>query len=135
MRATMKFRTKILFTAGLIVLSACSDLEREIIVNLQEKQVNENYNYTLNRINSVYEGLPSGFNPIGDAMLASATDDAEFTIESSSIQKFNTGNWNEVNNPDDRWHSLYQAIYRANRFLETSDNVNLDVYKLDPAPS
>lgn len=131
----MKFRTKILFTAGLIVLSACSDLEREIIVNLQEKQVNENYNYTLNRINSVYEGLPSGFNPIGDAMLASATDEAEFTIESSSIQRLNNGNWNAISNPDDQWANLYRAIYKANKFLETSDDVNLDVYRLDPSPT
>lgn len=131
----MKIKNILLNLICLFALYGCVDLEREVSTNLQENQVTESFSYTQNRIDAVYEGLPSGFNPIGDAMLASATDDAEFTIESSSIQKFNTGNWNEVNNPDDRWHSLYQAIYRANRFLETSDNVNLDVYKLDPAPS
>ncbi len=131
----MKIKNILLNLICLFAFYGCVDLEREVSTNLQENQVTESFSYTQNRINAVYEGLPSGFNPIGDAMLASATDDAEFTIESSSVQKFNTGNWNEVTNPDDRWHSLYQSIYRANRFLETSDNVDLDVYRLDPAPS
>src|SRR5690606_16798411 len=131
----MKIKNILLNLICLFAMYGCVDLEREVSTNLQENQVAESFSYTQNRIDAVYEGLPSGFNPIGDAMLASATDDAEFTQEASSIQKFNTGNWNEVSNPDDRWHSLYQAIYRANKFLETSDNVNLDVYRLDPAPS
>ncbi len=130
----MKIGILTLVIFGLSV-TACVDLEREVAVNLQEHQVMASYDYTYNRLNSIYEGLPSGFNPVGDAMLSSAADDAEFTIESSAIHRFNNGNWNAISNPDDQWYTLYRAIYKANRFLETSDEVDLDVYRLDPSPS
>ena len=118
----------------LIAFIGC-DLEREVVTGLQEQQIIENYEYAQRRATSTYEGLPSGFTRVGNAMLASAADDAEFTHESSSIQRFNTGNWNAINNPDDQWSSNYRAIFIVNRFLETVDGVNLDVWKLDPSPS
>ena len=36
----------------------------------------------------------------GGAMMASASDEAEYTLETSSIQMFNVGSWNAKNNPD-----------------------------------
>lgn len=131
----MNIRILSLIAICLLIFSRCADLDREVVVGLQEEQVVESYEYTKNRITAIYEGLPSGFNPIDDAMLSSATDDAEFTLQSSGVQRFNTGNWNAISNPDDVWYDLYQSIFDANRFLETSDNVNLDVYRLDPSPS
>ncbi|WP_236974582.1 RagB/SusD family nutrient uptake outer membrane protein [Membranihabitans maritimus] len=131
----MRIKTYSLLIVLVAILNACIDLDREVVTTLQEDQVTESFEFTKNRINAVYEGLQSGFNPIGDAMSSSATDDAEFTIESSSVQRFNTGNWNALSNPDDKWYHYYRAIFNANRFLETSDNVDLDVYRLDPSPS
>src|SRR5690554_3827176 len=131
----MRVTTYILLVFLGIVSQACIDLDREVVTSLQEEQVTKSFEFTKNRINAVYEGLQSGFNPIGDAMLSGATDDAEFTIESSAVQRFNNGNWNAISNPDDAWHHYYSAIFNANHFLETSDNVDLDVYRLDPSPS
>ncbi len=131
----MKSKILSLFVVAVLAGSGCTDLEREVVVGLDKEQVTKSFEYTKNRINAVYEGLPSGFNPIGGAMLSSATDDAEFTRESSSVQRFNTGNWNALSNPDDMWYHYYRAIFNANLFLETSDNVDLDVYRLDPSPS
>ena len=65
-------------------------------------------------------------------MLGDATDDAEFVIESSNIQKFNLGAWNAIDNPDDQWNRFYAGIRKACEFIESADQVNLDSYRLDP---
>ena len=110
-------------------------LERDIITNLREDLVNKSYDFTRNRVSAIYNMLPQGFTEIDGAMLASATDEAEHTNETSNIQKFNTGAWNIYDNPDGVWYRSYQAIRMVNVFLNTSDSVNLDAYRLNPEAS
>ena len=110
-------------------------LERDIITNQREDLVNKSYDFTRNRVSAIYNMLPQGFTEIDGAMLASATDEAEHTDETSNIQKFNTGAWNIYDNPDGVWYRSYQAIRMVNVFLNTSDSVNLDAYRLNPEAS
>jgi hypothetical protein len=65
--------------------------------------------------------------------MACAADEAEFTIESNPVHKFNTGSWNAVDNPDNAWKNNFTGIYAANLFLQNSDSINLDYYKYDAA--
>ena len=110
-------------------------LERDIITNQREELVNKSYDFTRNRVSAIYNMLPQGFTEIDGAMLASATDESEHTDETSSIQNFNTGAWNIYDNPDGVWYRSYQAIRMVNVFLNTSDSVNLDAYRLNPEAS
>ena len=110
-------------------------LERDIITNLREDLVNKSYDFTRNRVSAIYNMLPQGFTEIDGAMLASATDESEHTDETSNIHKFNTGAWNIYDNPDGVWYRSYQAIRMVNVFLNTSDSVNLDAYRLNPEAS
>jgi hypothetical protein len=116
-----------------LYIVACTKLDRQYVTTLSERQVTQNFTNTSNRVQSVYSYLPLGFLYIDGAMMASATDEAEHTLETSNIQNFNTGNWNAVSNPDDVWAKYYVAIRNANLFLESADNVNLDQWKLNPA--
>jgi hypothetical protein len=65
-------------------------------------------------------------------MLASASDESEHTQESSSVQHFNAGSWNDYSNPDNVWGNYYRGIYKVNQFLVSADEVDLDIYKYDP---
>ncbi len=130
----MKIKILPLIVIGFMVLNGC-DLDREVNTNLTEQQVNETFSYSENRLYAIYGTLEYGFYPIGNAMRSSATDDAEFTNEAAGIQKFNTGNWNEISNPDNVWDRYYTGIFKANMFLENTDEINLDVDRLDPSPS
>lgn len=127
-----KFIILILITA----LFGCEKfLDRDIITNLREKNVNYSYDFTRSRVSAIYNMLPQGFDEIDGAMLASATDESEHTFETSNVQKFNTGSWNAYDNPDGEWNRNYQAIRMVNVFLSTSDSVNLDAYRLNPEAS
>ena len=129
----MKNKIYLLSALVILLLSACEDLDRELVTTLSEKQVTSSYEYSKNRLSAIYANLPEGYLDIDNAMLASAADEAEHTIETSAIQKFNTGSWNDIDNPDNVWGRYYKAIRNANLFLNLSDSINLDVYRLDPA--
>lgn len=118
----------------LLFLSSCS-LNPEIELSLTEEDMIHNYNNTQARATAVYAYLPNGLNAIDGAMLASATDDSEHSIENSSVQKFNTGAWNALDNPDGAWGNLWNGIRAANLFLEKSDEVEMDYLRLDPNES
>jgi hypothetical protein len=118
----------------LLILTSCEkSLDRDIITNLSEEQVTSSYDFTRSRLSAIYGDLPEGFTEIDGAMISSASDESEHTMETSSIQKFNTGAWNAYDNPDGLWNKYYQGIRKANLFLESADKVNLDAFKLDPA--
>jgi starch-binding outer membrane protein, SusD/RagB family len=114
---------------------ACVNLDRELITDLSEKQIIYSYDNTSFRLNSIYTDMPTGYLAIDGAMPASASDEAEHTLETSDVHKFNTGAWNAVDNPENRWSTFYRGIRKANQFLVASDSVNLDQYRLDPATS
>ena len=118
---------------ALFMLKACDlDPGVELLTSLQEEDVATQYVYQRQRATSMYLDLPSGFMEIDGAMMASATDEAEHTIQSSNIHLFNQGSWNAFNNPDDAWAGLFRAIRNVNLFLRDSDNVDLEMYRLNP---
>ncbi|MFV0269546.1 MAG: RagB/SusD family nutrient uptake outer membrane protein [Draconibacterium sp.] len=116
------------------MLSACVDLDQDFTVTLSESEVTKSYDYTKYRAISVYAEIPNGFESIDGAMMSSASDEAEHTLETSGVQNFNTGNWNAIYNPDNVWEHYYQAIRKANQFLASSDSVDLENYRLNPDP-
>ncbi|WP_018625957.1 RagB/SusD family nutrient uptake outer membrane protein [Niabella aurantiaca] len=125
----------------LLVIAANSSckkfLDREVESNYKEDEVFVNYDRMQQAGIGVYAFLYNrfGFQRIDNAMLASACDEADHAVPASAIQKYNTGTWTAVSNPEDCWAFFYQGIRRANLFLENSVNYKQIVYRdtLDPA--
>lgn len=116
-----------------LLLVACVDLDRELNLELTEKQVIESYDRTLNRLSAVYTGVPAGYFQVSGAILAATTDEAEFTQETNAVQRFNNGSWNAIDMPENLWPTLYTGIRRANQLLVGTDSIDLDPIRLDPA--
>lgn len=118
---------------AVFLLSSCNPiLDREMMLTMTEKQALESYDVAQKRVNGLYTYLPNGFSPVGGAMMAAASDEAEYSVASSSVHMFNNGSWNPLNNPDNVWTYYYQGIRQATLFLETADQINMERYKLDP---
>ena len=115
-------------------LSSCNGfLDREEDSFIDKTATFDSYNRTKQYLTYAYTLLPDGLNRFSrEAMLASATDDAEFAIESAEIQQFNNGSWNALNNPDDVWNRYFSGISKCCTLLENTDHVNLDISRLDP---
>ena len=101
--------------SGAFVLSSCNDfLDREEDSFIDKTATFDSYNRTKQYLTYAYSLLPDGLNRFSNgAMLASATDDAEFAVETADIQKFNNGSWNALNNPDDTWNRYFAGIAKC----------------------
>lgn len=132
-----KFFSYIYISAAISIaftLSSCNGfLDREEDSFIDKTATFDSYNRTKEYLTYAYSLLPEGLNRFSrEALLASATDDAEFAIESADIQQFNNGSWNALNNPDDVWNRYYSGISKCCTLLENTDHVNLDISRLDP---
>ena len=127
----MKKSVYIIALVSLCLLGGC-DLDREIQTDISPQYAYRNFDYTMMRANGLYGPLLRGFKYIDDAMMASATDEAEFVVQWANVQNFNQGSWSERVNPDNQWGHYFDAIRRCNLFLENCDNVDFDQWKMDP---
>lgn len=132
-----KFFSYIYISAAISIaftLSSCNSfLDREEDSFIDKTATFDSYNRTKEYLTYAYSLLPEGLNRFSrEALLASATDDAEFAIESADIQQFNNGSWNALNNPDGMWNRYFSGISKCCTLLENTDHVNLDISRLDP---
>ena len=132
-----KFFSYIYISAAISIaftLGSCNGfLDREEDSFIDKTATFDSYNRTKQYLTYASTLLPDGLNRFSrEAMLASATDDAEFAIESAEIQQFNNGSWNALNNPDDVWNRYYSGISKCCTLLENTNHVNLDISRLDP---
>ncbi len=131
-----KFKYFIAITGSILTLAGCYKLDREFVTTIGRNEIEQSFGNVQSLLNSIYAELPDGTTPIGgQAMLASATDEAEFTLETNAVQLFNTGSWNAVNTPDLLWGTYYRGIRKVNQFLISTGKINLDPWKLDPSTS
>ena len=65
-------------------------------------------------------------NQYGGAMLASATDESEYSILGSSIEDFYNGAWSASNAKSTTWTNMYQGIAAANEYLSNFLGLTFD---------
>lgn len=133
MKDTMKIRSLIMILS-VSLLGGCSELDREYSTALNETSVATEYGNLQKQVTHLYAGMRDGHFLIDNAMMASVSDEAEYTLQGNA-QVFNSGSWNQYVNPDDLWAHYYSYIRRINTYLESSEKfeVNLDAYRYDPS--
>lgn len=119
-------------------LTGCKKyLDRELETNFEEEDVFVDYTRMSQTGHGVYAFLLNrfGYDRISNAMLASASDEADHADPLSGIQQFNMGTWTPSSNPENYWDDWYQGIYRANLFLEKSQDYEKIIYRdtIDPS--
>lgn len=126
MKLTIFTKTTRVALTGLAMLSmfACEGLlpDNRVDLDLTEKNVSKAYANLKSQGMMLYDNLPKGYNHLGGAMLASATDEADHAPIGSDIEKFQLGTWNAVTNPDDNWSSCYRGIRLSALFLKNSED-------------
>ena len=134
----MKKKILLFMLPCLTVLTSCEDyLDRDVETALNETIAFSSYENAMNVAYSVYGDLPQGLSEIwgsaSSAMMAAATDEAEFTIQTHAVQKFNTGSWLPTDMPDNPLNRYYASIRKVYNFLENADNINYDDVRDNPS--
>ncbi len=124
----------VLLAIMVLSLFACDDyLDKKLTTTLNKDITFSSYDNAISVAYSVYGDLPRGLSEIsGSAMMASACDEAEFTIQTASVQKMNNGAWMASDMPDNPFSKYYTAIRKVYNFVDNADNINFDDVKDNP---
>ncbi len=103
--------------AGL--LAACSDqMNYKEFTQYEKDEVANNFGRVSALVTKIYTFLDHDFESFSGAMLASATDEAEYTYTNSKVYYFVNGSLSPVAALDDKWKNSYKGIQQANLFLQ-----------------
>lgn len=122
----MKYFNYIILFTFLVLLGGCNHfLEPEKDGSLDEKDIWSETRRTFGFLNDAYNNLPSHYNRISGAMLASASDEAIHTDAISNIKGFNNGTWGPYFLVENVWNNNYEGIRKVNKFLENVGSLKI----------
>lgn len=118
----MKFKKSRFIIAALVfsyILISCSDqMEYREHQNYGKDYIQLNFANVGGLVSNIYAQLDYDFGNYGGAMLASASDEAQYAWESNEIHDFYNGSWSASNPKASTWNNSYSAIQNCNLFLE-----------------
>lgn len=115
----MKLNKLIYGILAATLLSACADkMEYHEYNNYDEDYVKLNFGNVGGLITDIYLKLDTDFGNYSGAMLASATDEAEYAYTSNDIVDFYDGSWSPTNAKNSMWSTCYEGIANCNHYLE-----------------
>ncbi len=126
------------FAFFLATLTSCEDwLDKQMVTSLDDEIVYTNYQNAMYAATSCYAYLPNGFFAIGSgtnsAMLASATDEAEFAQQSNAVHRMNNGAWMATDLPENPLFNNYQNIRKIYDFLDNVNRIDFDDIRKNPS--
>ena len=126
----------ILMGLAAVTITSCADLGYNEASSRDEDWT---YNSPINGVKAlvydVYAQVPSEFKDSiygSGALIASATDEAEFAHSYSPIQKYYNGGWTPSYPFADTWERSYRAITQIHMYLERIQHIDLSDYEYDP---
>ena len=113
----------IVFTTFSLVACKKDFLEvKNIPADMPIDMMYKTYDYAQDVVWRAYSFLPDGY---GWMDMEAATDDAYHTNVSNRSHTFNSGVWNQFNNPEGVWNNYFDGIYQANLHLKHKGEVDL----------
>ena len=124
------------------ILAGCENLKYNEVAIYDEEWLFENESQVNGLLGVVYGHVRHGLGDeyddgINGAMLASATDESDFSSSLSTIHRYYNGAWSSINAFSHTWTNSYSGIYTANFVLEKLDKIfaALENYKHNPSTS
>lgn len=110
-----------------LALSSCADkLDYNEYTAYDEEYISRSFSYVGGLMAKIYNNIDTDWGNLSGAMLASATDEAEYSHEGNSVEDFYNGNWSAVNAHQTIWSSAYEGITYCNLFLDEWSNLKFE---------
>lgn len=120
----------LLGTLAVAALASCSDeMDYKEYSNYDKKYVFNNFDNTVGFVTNIYSYLDYDYGIVGEGMLASACDEAEYSWRSGSINNFTNGALSANNAPS--FFGFYGGIREANYFLANYKDCDFSEYQLN----
>lgn len=130
-------KTKILLSGCALSLvtafSACSDeMNSHTWTNYDYDYIAETFSSVSSFVTAIYGELDNGYARYGNAMDASACDEAIYSVSGSTVENFFNGSWSANTPITGMWEECYQGISDCNNYLEDfAGKLTFSEYELD----
>lgn len=120
----------LLGTLAVATFASCSDeMDYKEYSNYDKNYVFNNFDNTVGFVTNIYSYLDYDYGIVGEGMLASACDEAEYSWRSGSINNFTNGSLSANNAPS--FFGFYGGIREANYFLANYKDCDFSEYQLN----
>ncbi len=121
----------LLFPLSSLLFTSCANLEYTEETTRDEEWTYEYFGEGLkNLVFDVYAQVYNNeFEPNSAYFLASATDEAQYALETGAVNSYVNGGWSPANPNSNIWTKAYTAIADVNMYLEKIDETDLSDWK------
>ena len=118
---------------GMLGLASCSDQMNYKETNVYDwDYVVKNFSNVGGFMTKIYNYADYDFGNYSGAMMASATDESEYSATGGSIESFYNGTWSPTNANGSVWTNMYAGIKVCNEFLTKFQGLKFDELVLNP---
>ena len=124
----------LLFPLSSLLFTSCADLEYTEENTRDEAWTYEYFENGLkNLVFDVYAQVYNDeFESNSAYFLASATDEAQYALETGAVNSYVNGGWSPANPYSNTWTKAYTAIADVNMYLEKIDEADISDWKYNP---
>ena len=117
-----------------LLLISCADLDYTEETTRDEEWTYEYYeNGIKNLVFDVYAQVYNNeFDTNSAYFLASATDEAQYALETGAVNNYVNGGWSPANPYSNTWTKAYTAIADVNMYLEKIDQTDISDWQYNP---
>ena len=116
--------------AGL-ALSSCNKMDYKEYTAFDHAYIDRNFEYVGGFMTTIYNNLDTDWGNFSGAMLASATDEAEYSTAGNAIEDFYNGAWSPANPRMTIWNNAWAGITYCNEMLDNWQGLTFDEFKLN----
>lgn len=129
----MKRNIFIIAASILLLASSCAkQMNYKEYVIYDRDYVSQQFSTVGGFVTAVYNAMEYDFgNYSSGAMLASATDESEYSIKGNGIEDFYNGSWGPTNPKQSTWDAMYTGISSANTFLTQMQGLKFEDLELN----
>lgn len=127
----MKMNKYILGAVAGLALSSCNKMDYKEYTAFDHAYIVSNFEYVGGFMTTIYNNLDTDWGNFSGAMLASATDEAEYSTAGNAIEDFYNGAWSPANPRMTIWNNAWAGITYCNEMLDNWQGLTFDEFKLN----
>ena len=127
----MKMNKYILGAVAGLALSSCNKMDYNEYTAYDHAYIDRNFEYVGGFMTTIYNNLDTDWGNFSGAMLASATDEAEYSTAGNAIEDFYNGAWSPANPRMTIWNNAWAGITYCNEMLDNWQGLTFDEFKLN----
>jgi len=117
------------FALSSLMIASCDRMDYNEYTAYDQEYIERSFSYVGGFMAKIYNDIDSDWGNYSGAMLASATDEAEYSHASNSIEYFYNGSWSASIPNANIWSSAYEGITYCNEVIDTWTGLDFEQFK------